>query len=110
MTLINLREFPPKGYLYVEPSIKWRCPRELALQGLSAVAQALQRARAQNPEAGLNPDYTACVNAIREYTCDRLKDNPEILAKFCGDIPEELTVEKKRGRRGPKACVSCGKR
>lgn len=103
-------QFPPKGFIYREASLNWRVPQEIAMLGLRDAALALQQVRAQNPSAGLNPDYLACERAIRDYTCERLKSNPDLLAKFCGDIPEELTIETKRKRnRGVKACAGCGR-
>lgn len=102
-------QFPPKGFIFKQPEIKWQVPRETAMIGLRESARALQMARAQNPDAGLNPDYLACERAIRDYTCERLKDNLELLAKFCGDIPEELSLETKlKKTRGAKKCASCG--
>lgn len=109
MTYIGT-QFPPRGFIYQENSIRWKVPQDIAMQGLNAAATALQQARAQNPEAGLNPDFTACLKAIKDYTCERLKKYPELLGKFCGDIPEDLTVETKRKRtRGAKRCASCGR-
>ena|SRR5688572_12372554 len=109
MTYIG-SQFPPKGFIYFEKAINWRAPQQLALQGLRDVAMALQFARAQNPDSGLDPSYESCERSIRDYTCERLKNNPEILAKFCGDIPEELTMETKLKRtRGARKCASCGR-
>lgn len=103
-------QFPPKGFIFRQPEIKWQVPQETAMLGLRDASRALQMARAQNPEAGLNPNYIACERAIRDYTCDRLKSYPELLAKFCGDIPEELTIETKQKKtRGVKKCASCGR-
>lgn len=103
-------KFPPRGFIFRQPEIKWQVPQETAMLGLRDAARALQMARAQNPESGLNPDYFACERAIRDYTCERLKSNPEMLAKFCGDIPEELSLEtKQRKTRGARKCASCGR-
>lgn len=102
-------QFPPKGFIFKQPEIKWQVPRETAMIGLRHAARALQMARAQNPESGLNPSYESCEKAIRDYTCERIKSSPELLAKFCGDIPEELSLETKLNKtRGAKKCASCG--
>jgi hypothetical protein len=103
-------KFPPRGFIFRQPEIQWQVPQETAMLGLRDAARALQMARAQNVDSGLDPSYEACERAIRDYTCERMKSDPELLAKFCGEIPEELTVEtKQRKTRGAKKCASCGR-
>lgn len=101
--LINLREFPPHGYLYREPSLNWSMPRETAMLGLPDAARALQMVRAQNPSSGLDPGYEACVDAIKAYTCIRLNFD----SRWCGLPPAEeqrVQLVKAKKRRG---CASC---
>lgn len=96
--------YPPGGFKYFEPSIGWRADSELALQGLSAVAGALAVVRAQNPASGLNPDYYACVDAVRAFTCARLKYD----AKWCALPPEE--AQRVGSPTATRKCASCGRR
>lgn len=86
MKLINTSNFPPHGFLFYQPELNWRAPRELAQQGLDAVARALQSVRANNPQAGLDPSYEACVAAIGAYTCARLAGT-KAFNDFCGGEP-----------------------
>lgn len=113
MTLINRTDFPPQGYLYFEPALNWRASRELASQGLDIVARALQQARVNNPQAGLDPSYEACVEAVGAYTCARL--SPRLRAIYCGGEPateqEKAQVEAARKSAGkPRGCGGCGGR
>jgi hypothetical protein len=115
MQLINTTDYPPQGYQYYEPSIDWRAPRELALQGLPYVAKALQTVRAQNPAAGLDPSYEACVRAIGEYTCARLAPWPDKLAHYCGGEPvteqeRQAVAAAQRVASATRGCASCGGR
>jgi hypothetical protein len=114
MNLINTTEMPPKGYQYFEPALNWRTPPDLALQGLRMVAEALQQVRAHNPQAGLDPSYQACVEAIGAYTCTRLAGTKQ-LAYFCGGTPttdqERAQMEAaQREASRPKGCAGCGGR
>lgn len=115
MTLTNHTEMPPAGYLYREESLGWETPRDLATQGMRAVAQALQRVRAQNPTSGLDPSYEACVRAISEYTCARLAETRQ-LTYFCGGEARTqqekaaLEAAKKRAEQRVTGCASCGGR
>lgn len=110
LTLTNLREMPPRGYIYHEVSIDWRTPPDLALQGLETVARALQIARAQNPKAGLDPSYEACLEAVKRYTCKRFVGQPKMLAKFCADIVNGEMVAMVSSGATPRrpGCASCG--
>jgi hypothetical protein len=113
MTLLNQNDMPPHGYLYFEPALNWRAPKELALQGLPFVAKALQLVRAQNPASGLDPGYEACVRAVGEYTCARLARWPKVLKQFCGGVAAteqervQLEVAEKEAGR-PRGCAGCG--
>lgn len=113
MTLTNRKEFPPQGYLYFEPAVNWRAPRDLATQGLRAVALALQQVRAQNPHVGLDPSYDACVRAISEHTCARLSAWPELQRHFCvgGEQTdqERQAAEAMRKATEPRKCAGCGR-
>jgi hypothetical protein len=105
MTLTNLTEFPPGGYQYKEPSIGWIAPKELTMIGLLDVARALAVARAQNPTSGLDPSLPACLEAVKDYTCARLRNNP----KYCGPPREARETDHSRAIKGPKPCASCGR-
>lgn len=103
-TLIELNVFPPGGYPYFEPSINWRNPDPY--QDIKTAARLLQRVRAQNPAAGLDPSYEACLDAVRVFTCARLHGNP----KFCMEVdgsgnyvlpPGSIPIKAKR-------CAGCG--
>lgn len=107
-TLTNLKDFPPKGYIYREPSLNWEATPELALMGLDAVARAVQIVRIQNPGAGLNPSYEACVDDIKAYTCARLKNDPRFCASLDGGVVEQTTTV--RRKKTQKKCKSCGRR
>ena len=104
MTLIELNQMPPKGYPYFEPSINWRVPDPF--QTIDVVARQLQMARVQNPASELNPSYEACLEAIKLYTCVRLKGHP----KFCGpqvsseNQPWPSSVGRMQG------CAGCARR
>ena len=100
---MSVVKFPAKGYQYFEPELKWRAQNELAMIGLDAVAKALQIVRIQNPGAGLNPSYDACVEAIMAFTCKRLP-------KYCAQ-PEVPSVAGQaiRGKK-QKKCKGCGRR
>lgn len=81
--------------------------------GLQAVAKALQQARANNPQAGLDPGYEACLKAVGDYTCARL--GPKQRAHFCGGEPmtdqeraQQAAAIKEAAR--PRGCASCGGR
>lgn len=105
MTLTNLNEFPPGGYQYKEPSIGWVAPKELTMIGLIDVARALAVARAQNPASGLDPSLSACLEAVKDYTCVRLHNNP----KYCGPQPAVSEVDHSRAMKGPRQCATCGR-
>lgn len=105
ITLTNTTEFPPGGYSYFEPSINFRVPNDIAMLGLSDVARALQMARAQNPTSGLNPDYQACLQAVKAYTCARLNNDP----RYCNSLTP-ITVDNSKPRSGPRPCAGCGRR
>jgi len=92
ISLTNLNEQPPFGYRYHDPVIGFKTTPEMAQSGLDAVAKALQTARAQNPSYGLDASYEACVEAIKVYTCRRLKPTPRIFQKFCTDPEEEARL------------------
>lgn len=104
-TLISDTVYPPGGFQYREVAVNWVAPKELALMGLDAVAEALQRVRVQNPQAGLDPSYDACVEAIRAYTCARLEYHP----KWCDVTPLEAQKRQTNGQAARK-CASCGRR
>lgn len=112
MTLTNLSKFPPSGYLYSENinGKLWKATPEMALLGLDTVARALQIARIQNPLAGLDPSYDACVESIKLFTCARLNYNP----LYCGeDAPPEVLLVASNGSvpvKRKRGCASCGKR
>jgi hypothetical protein len=112
--LINLTTFPPKGYQYFEPALNWRVSRELAHQGLDVVAKELQRVRMNNPQAGLDPSYEACVKSIGEFTCARLAGTTAFY-ELCGGEPqtdqERAAVKAALNRATqPRGCASCGGR
>lgn len=104
-TLTNVRDFPPGGYIYREVSLNWINPEPL--QGLEHAAMLLQTVRLNNPASGLDPTYSACLEAVKLYTCTRLDYDP----RFCGLPPEEMQAiagaPKSTPRRG---CASCGRR
>jgi hypothetical protein len=102
-TLITDTVYPPGGFRYREVAVNWEAPRELALLGLDAVAEALQRVRVQNPQAGLNPDYDACVEDIKQYTCARLQYDPKWCALPAGE-QQKLTAGQAARR-----CGGCGR-
>ncbi len=104
MTLTNLRDMPPGGYRYREPSINWVVPNPFL--PIDMVAQELQKARANNPFAGLNPSFNACLDAIKAYTCARLNFDP----KYCGPKSGTSPVSAVQGSFGiPIAgCGTCG--
>lgn len=115
MRLTNTSDFPPHGFQYYEPSLDWRAPHDLALQGMPFVAKALQMVRAQNPASGLDPSYEACVTAISEFTCARLAQWPDKLAHFCGGEPvteqeKAAAAAAQRVASAPRGCASCGGR
>lgn len=109
--LVNTADFPPGGYQFREPSLNWSTTSEIAMGGLDSTVRALQMVRAQNPDSGLNPSYGACLEAVKEFTCKRLNDDP----RWCGLPPEEIQTREAlrqvgRKSRGIKGCASCGKR
>lgn len=95
--------FPPGGFTYREPSLNWVATPELAGMGHKEVAKALQTVRIQNPTSGLNPEMSACLQAVIDYTCARL---PE----WCED-ERDVSFEAipTKGKK-KKKCASCGKR
>lgn len=111
MQLINSKDFPPGGWQYREPSLNWSTTQEMAMAGLHAVASALQMVRSQNVASGLNPSYAACLEAVKAYTCHRIKYDP----RWCGLPPEEIQTRSALRQAGQKSrkvqgCASCGKR
>ena len=96
MTLTNLTKFPKGGYRFKQPELDWEVPRETALISLEDVVRAVQMIRAQNPSAGLDPSYEACLADVKSYTCKRLGYDPQ----FCG--PQ---VQQPSTRRA--GCASC---
>jgi len=114
-TLTNLTEFPPWGYLYREPALNWSVPPDLAMQGLQAVADAVRMVRMQNPASGLDPSYSACVEAVKRYTCARLAQNPDALRRYCSSVETQALAPSQRDmsqptRRSRVGCASCGRR
>ena len=123
VTLTNTTEMPYGGYAYREPAINFDVGvgSALAMQGLTAVAQALQQARVNNPGAGLDPDYQACVEAIKAFTCARLASKPKLFAHFCGELAtaaavvyepvvQPLDASRPVTRQRRTGCASCGRR
>lgn len=112
MILFNTHDFPPGGYAYREPSISFEVPAGsiLAMQGLGDVAHALQTARANNPASGLNPDYSACLEAVKAFTCARLAGNPQLLAQFCREAVEAAPSTGPALKVAKRGCGSCGSR
>lgn len=108
MTLTNTTDFPPGGFKYREPSINWENPEPM--QGLVHAVNLLMIARAQNPASGLNPSYEACLESIKAYTCERLKNNPDALERFCSDIPDALRLSSAVAKSQGRQCASCGRR
>lgn len=109
VTLINMTNFPPGGWKYREPSLNWELPRDIAMLGLDDAVQALQMVRAQNPAADLSPSYKDCLEAIKLYTCVRLKYDP----RWCGLPPaEQQKVNEARTPKGVsfRKCAGCGRR
>ena len=106
ITLIELNKMPPGGYPYFEPSINWRAPDKF--QTWDVIAHQLQVARAQNPAAGLDPSYAACVEAVKLFTCARLHFDP----KYCGEANGTTTLYAASSSvpaKGPR-CGGCAKR
>lgn len=109
MTLTNLTEFPPYGYLYKNPTIPWEAPADLAMQGLRAVAAALQTAILNNPTCGLDPSMAACVESVKQYQCARFQNRPAALARFCGGpMPQQQAFTRQSGHPITPGCASCG--
>lgn len=114
VTLTNLTEQPPFGYRYHDPVIGFQTTPEMAQSGLEVVAKALQKAREQNPSFNLDTSYEACVEAIKAYTCRRLKPTPRIFQKFCTDPEAEAEARERRsivfGSSGAhvRTCRGCG--
>jgi hypothetical protein len=110
MTLTNLRNFPPGGYKYFEPSIPWRNPDPSNGEGIAHAARLLQMARAQNPDKNLDPSYDACVDAIAEYTCARLKRDfsKETWSQWCADTDGPAVNPNSRSQIS--GCATCGGR
>lgn len=106
MTLLNMTAFPPKGWVYFEPSLNWRNPEPLNGEGISYAAKLLQIVRAQNPAANLDPSYAACLEAIRRYTCHRLKYD----SRWCGLPPAEAQKQSAAYPSTRRGCASCGRR
>lgn len=109
MSKLISSKFPPGGFIYREVSVNWHTTPELAMLGLKEVARALQIVRIQNPMAGLNPDFEACVADVEAYTCARLHDDP----RWCGEdvtIATSTIARSGASTKQPKKCASCGKR
>lgn len=104
--LTNLREFPPHGYVYREPSLNWEMPSEVAMIGLVEATNALQQVRLQNPASGLDPSFRACREAIMRYTCARLKYDP----RWCGLPPSEEQKRSESVARKGRKCAGCSRR
>lgn len=102
MPLLDPNKFPPGGFPYFEPSINWRAPRDG--QSLKTTAQRLQTVRSQNPFAGLDPSFEACLEAVENYTCARLKNNP----RWCTSTLEQAA--RLKAARAITGCAGCGKK
>jgi hypothetical protein len=107
ISLLNKSVFPPGGWKYFEPSLAWRNPDPLNGEGLDFAVRLLQIVRSRNPLSDLDPTYSACLKAIVDFTCKRLKNDP----RWCGLPPlvaqeEGARAHAKTGRR----CASCGRR
>ncbi len=116
MTLTNLSEMPPGGYAFRDVAVSLYIPpgSALALQGLRFVVEAVQMARANNPGAGLDPSYEACLADVKRYQCARFAHDAKLLAYFCGmEAGEVETVVVDASLPVPKrkrGCASCGRR
>lgn len=113
MTLTNMTDFPPFGYLYKNPNIPWEAPNDLALQGLMPVARALQTVIQNNPRCGLNPSLSACVDLVKEYQCARFQNQPLALARFCGGPTVDNSHPEQRSSGFPtnaRRASCCGRR
>lgn len=109
MTLLNLTNFPPGGWLYREVTIGYSNPDPLNGEGLDYAVKLLQQVRANNPASNLDPSYSACRDAIVAYTCHRLKYDP----RWCGLPPAELQKVSSalpKGVTARRKCASCGRR
>lgn len=105
MKLINTTDFPRNGWTYREVSINWENPDPLNGNGFSYAVGLIQQARANNPASGLDPSYEACAEALSEYTCRRLRNNP----KWCTGDPEVIRMRAEAAAQS-KSCGSCGGR
>ena len=115
MLLTNFTDFPPAGYLYYEAALKWRCPQDIATQGLGQVAAALRQVRLQNPQSGLDPSIEACKRDIGIYTCARLAQWPDQQRYYCGggeqtDQERQASAAAQVRASAPRGCASCGGR
>lgn len=109
--LINTKDFPPGGWQFRQAELNWSTTSEMAMAGLGAVAKALQMVRAQNPSSGLDASYSACLEAVKAYTCHRINYD----TRWCGLPPSEIQTRSALRQAGQKSrkvqgCASCGKR
>lgn len=104
MKLINTSNFPKSGWTYREPSINWTNPDPLNGEGFDYAVRMIQQARANNPASGLDPSYEACAEALSEYTCRRLNNNP----KWCTGDPEVMKAQ--AAAIASRGCGGCGKK
>jgi hypothetical protein len=90
------------GFQFRQPEINW-VQKDRGLS-FNQAARAIQQARANNPHAGLNPDFEACARDLELYTCERLHHHP----KWC--IPPRDGKLAEIQAPVPIPCGSCGKR
>lgn len=107
VTLLNFNNFPPKGWVYREPSLNWPPKGFDFLRSFDVIVGEMQMVRAQNPASNLDPSPNACAKALVAYTCARLQYDP----RWCGLPPlEQQAINARYPEHGRRGCASCGRR
>lgn len=65
--------WPPKGWVFLEPATGWRAPEGLTFD---QVVKAIITHRQRNRQYKLPTDYETVAQALDNYTCARLKNDP----------------------------------
>lgn len=97
--------WPPKGWMFLEPSTGWRAPTGLTFD---QTVRAIIGHRTNNRQYRLATDYDVVAQQLDDYTCARLKNDPH----WCADHrPESFTVPlPRRSLRAEAGSVAAGSR
>lgn len=101
MPLKTRNQFPPGGWVYVQPETGWKAPRP-KIDSFSETVKKTINHRRNNPGKGMNTDAYAVERDLDDFTCHRLDNDP----KWCSstDVYSATTQPKNEDSE----CSSCG--